>query len=170
MRKAVTLLIPVLTAGAAHAGGIELTVEIPKLSVAEYHRPYVAIWIEDASGKVAANLSVWYAVHLKDEEGEKWLKDIRQWWRRSGRSLELPADGLSSPTRPPGANKIEFKSDAGPLAKLAPGDYKLVVEASREVGGKEMVEIPFTWAPGSEATATAKGKEELGAVTLKLVK
>ena len=170
MRKAVTLLVPVLTAGAAHAGGIELTVEIPKLSVAEYHRPYVAIWIEDASGKVAANLSVWYAVHLKDEEGEKWLKDIRQWWRRSGRSLELPADGLSSPTRPPGANKIEFKSDAGPLAKLAPGDYKLVVEASREVGGKEMVEIPFTWAPGSEATATAKGKEELGAVTLKLVK
>jgi hypothetical protein len=170
MRKAVTLLVPVLTVGAAHAGGIELTVEIPKLSVAEYHRPYVAIWIEDASGKVAANLSVWYAVHLKDEEGEKWLKDIRQWWRRSGRSLELPADGLSSPTRPPGANKVEFKSDSGPLAKLAPGDYKLVVEASREVGGKEMVEIPFKWAPGSEATASAKGKEELGAVTLKLVK
>jgi hypothetical protein len=170
MRKAVTLLVPVLTAGAAHAGGIELTVEIPKLNVAEYHRPYVAIWIEDASGAVAANLSVWYAVHLKDEEGEKWLKDIRQWWRRSGRSLELPADGLSSPTRPPGANRVEFKSDAGPLAKLAPGDYKLVVEASREVGGKEMVEIPFKWAPGSEATASAKGKEELGAVTLKLVK
>jgi hypothetical protein len=170
MRKAMTLLVPVLTIGTAHAGGIELTVEIPKLNVAEYHRPYVAIWIEDASGAVAANLSVWYAVHLKDEEGEKWLKDIRQWWRRAGRALELPADGLSSPTRPPGANKVEFKSDAGPLAKLAPGDYKLVVEASREVGGKEMVEIPFKWAPGSEATASAKGKEELGAVTLKLVK
>jgi hypothetical protein len=171
MRKtALTLLVPALTAGAAHAGGIELTVEIPKLSVAEYHRPYVAIWIEDASGKVAANLSVWYAVHLKDEEGEKWLKDIRQWWRRAGRALELPADGLSSPTRPPGANKVEFKSDAGPLAKLAPGDYKLVVEASREVGGKEMVEIPFKWAPGTEGTASASGKEELGAVTLKLVK
>ncbi|HEX5005995.1 MAG TPA: DUF2271 domain-containing protein [Hyphomonadaceae bacterium] len=170
MRKAVTLLVPVLTAGAAHAGGIELTVEIPKLSVAEYHRPYVAIWIEDASGKVAANLSVWYAVHLKDEEGEKWLKDIRQWWRRSGRGLDLPADGLSSPTRPPGANKIEFKSDAGPLTKLTSGDYKLVVEAAREVGGKEIVEIPFKWAPGAEATALASGKEELGAITLKLVK
>lgn len=170
MRKAVTLLVPVLTIGAAHAGGIELTVEIPKLSVAEYHRPYIAIWLEDANGQVAATLSIWYAVHLKDEEGEKWLKDIRQWWRRAGRALELPADGLSSPTRPPGANKVEFKSDSGPLTKLAPGDYTLVVEASREVGGKEMVEIPFKWAPGSEATASAKGKEELGAVTLKLVK
>ena len=35
MRKAVALLVPVLTAGAAHAGGIELTVEIPKLNVAD---------------------------------------------------------------------------------------------------------------------------------------
>ena len=84
MRKtAVTLLVPVLTAGAAHAGGIELTVEIPKLSVAEYHRPYVAIWLEDANGKVAATLNIWYDIKLKDEEGEKWLKDIRQWWRRA---------------------------------------------------------------------------------------
>ena len=170
MRKVVTLVAPLAFAGAAHAGGIELTVEIPKLSVAEYHRPYVAIWIEDSAGKVAANLSVWYDIDLKDDEGEKWLKDIRQWWRRTGRALELPADGVSSPTRPPGANKISFRSDSGPLAKLAPGDYTLIVEASREVGGKEMVEIPFKWAPGTEATASAKGKEELGAVTLKLVK
>jgi hypothetical protein len=170
MRKVVTLVAPFVFTGAAHAGGIELTVEIPKLNVAEYHRPYIAIWIEDAGGKVAANLSVWYDVDLKDEEGEKWLKDIRQWWRRTGRGLELPADGVSSPTRPPGANKISFKSDSGPLAKLPPGDYKLIVEASREVGGKEMVEIPFKWAPGTEATTSAKGKEELGAVTLKLVK
>jgi hypothetical protein len=174
MRKVVTLVVTVALsgamAGAAHAGGIELTVEIPKLNVSEYHRPYVAIWIEDSNKQVAASLSVWYAVHLKDEEGEKWLKDIRQWWRRAGRALDLPADGLSSPTKPPGVNKVEFKSDAGPLAKLAPGDYTLIVEASREVGGKEMIEIPFTWTPGAEATASAKGKEELGAVTLKLVK
>jgi hypothetical protein len=170
MRNVVTLLLPVLAAGSAHAAGIELTVEIPKLSVAEYHRPYIAIWIEDAEGKVAANLSVWYDIKLRDEEGEKWLKDIRQWWRRTGRALELPADGLSSPTRPPGSNKIAFDAAKGPLAGLKPGDYKLIVEASREVGGKEMVEIPFKWAPGSEATASASGKEELGAVTLKLVK
>lgn len=170
MRNVVTLLVPVLGVGSAHAAGIELTVEIPKLSVAEYHRPYVAIWIEDAEGKVAANLSVWYDIKLKDQEGEKWLKDIRQWWRRTGRTLDMPADGVSSPTRPPGANKIAFDAAKGPLASLKPGDYKLIVEASREVGGKELVEIPFKWAPGAEATATASGKEELGAVTLKLVK
>jgi hypothetical protein len=169
-RSLLTLMVPVATAGAAHAGGLELSIEIPKLNVSEYHRPYVAIWIEDADRKVAANLSVWYDVELKDQEGEKWLKDVRQWWRRTGRALELPADGLSSPTRPPGVNKVEFKAESGPLASLKPGDYTLIVEATREVGGKEMIEIPFKWAPGAEASHVVKGKEELGAVTLKLVK
>ncbi|OYX50949.1 MAG: hypothetical protein B7Y90_02495 [Alphaproteobacteria bacterium 32-64-14] len=170
MRNVVMLAVPVVMAGAAHAGTLELTVEIPKLNVAEYHRPYVAIWIEDASGKVAANLSVWYDIKLKDQEGEKWLKDIRQWWRRTGRELNLPVDGVSSPTKPPGKNTVKFDTGAGPIATLPAGEYKIIVEASREVGGKELVEIPFKWAPGAEATGTASGKAELGAVTLKLTK
>jgi hypothetical protein len=170
MRKTLMLAVPVVMAGAAHAGTLELSVEIPKLNVAEYHRPYIAIWIQDGSNKVLVNLSVWYDTDLKDEEGEKWLKDIRQWWRRGGNKLNMPADGVSSPTKPPGKNTVKFDTAKSGLAQLAPGDYKLVVEASREVGGKELVEIPFKWAPGAEATATASGKEELGAVTLKLTK
>lgn len=53
MRKVLMFAIPVAMAGAAHAGTLELTVELPKLTVTEYHRPYVAVWIEDANGKVA---------------------------------------------------------------------------------------------------------------------
>lgn len=174
MRNVVMLAVPIAMsgamAGAAHAGTLELTVEIPKLNVAEYHRPYVAIWIEDASGKVAANLSVWYDIKLKDQEGEKWLKDIRQWWRRTGRELNLPVDGVSSPTKPPGKNTVKFDTGSGPIAMLPAGEYKIIVEASREVGGKELVEIPFKWAPGAEATGSASGAKELGAVTLKLTK
>jgi len=170
MRKLITLAIPLAAAGAAHAGGLEVTVELPKLGVSEYHRPYVAIWVQDGEGNVAANLSVWYDLKKKDQEGEKWLKDIRQWWRRTGRGLDLPMDGVSSPTRPPGSNKMTFKDDAGGLKDLKPGDYKLVVEAAREVGGRELVEVPFKWAPGAESTQSASGTEELGAVTLKVVK
>ena len=61
-------------------------------------------------------------------------------------------------------------TSAGPIAKLAPGDYKIIVEAAREVGGKELVELPFKWAPGAEASSAATGKDELGAITLKLSK
>ncbi|HOY76510.1 MAG TPA: DUF2271 domain-containing protein [Hyphomonadaceae bacterium] len=170
MRKLLTLAVPVVAAGAAHAGTLEISVEIPKLTVSEYHRPYIAIWIEDASGKVAANLNVWYATKLDNDEGEKWLKDIRQWWRRTGRGLDLPIDGVSSPTKPPGKNVVKFDTSSGPIASLAPGDYKIIVEASREVGGKELVELPFKWAPGADATGSASGKEELGAISFKLTK
>ena len=69
-------------AGASAAADLTLNVEIPNLPVAEYHRPYVAIWVEDGSQAIAANLAVWYQVR---GDHTKWLPDLRQWWRRGGR-------------------------------------------------------------------------------------
>ena len=152
----------------ALAAGLSVGVEIPRLQVAEYHRPYVAVWIERADHSVASTLSVWYDLKLKNAEGTKWLKDMRQWWRRTGRELELPIDGVSSPTRPVGQHQLEFTEGQSPLNALPPGDYKLVVEAAREVGGRELVSIPFSW-PATQATnLQAQGKTELGAITLQL--
>ena len=94
---------------------------------------------------------------------------MRQWWRRTGRELTLPVDGLSSPTRAPGTHQIDFKGDAKPLTELAPGNYSLVVEAAREVGGRELLRVPFEWPPKAPVTLDAKGESELGVVTLKLV-
>ena len=65
------------------AAEISIDVEVPQLDVAEYHRPYVALWIEQ-NNKHVADLNVWYDLKMKDNEGEKWLKDMRQWWRKSG--------------------------------------------------------------------------------------
>ena len=101
MRAYYPAMAGVVLALPASAADIAIKVEIPRLAVAEYHRPYVAIWIERPDQSVAANLAVWYDVKLKNNEGTKWLKDMRQWWRKSGRELAMPADGLSSPTRAP---------------------------------------------------------------------
>ena len=150
----------------ATAQTMDVSVTIPRLTVAEYHKPYVAIWVEKPDGAVAANLAVWYDTKLKEKEGEKWLKDIRQWWRRTGRELTLPVDGVSGPTRAPGVQTVEYAGDAAPLNALEPGDYTLFVEASREVGGREMVEIDFTWP--TAAKAETKGTSELGVVTLEI--
>jgi hypothetical protein len=58
-----------------------------------------------------------------------------------------------------------FSGAKGPLKDLKPGQYNLVVEAAREVGGQEAVRVPFTWGkPGKPATA--KGTAEVGAVTV----
>ena len=156
------------SAAAAGAADMNLKIEIPTLNVAEYHRPYLAAWIERADQSVAANLAVWYDVKKKDKEGEKWLKDIRQWWRRSGRELQMPVDGVSGATRPAGEQKLNFGAGKGAIANLAPGDYVLMVEAAREVGGRELVKLPFQWPPKSLQTAKAQGASELGAVSLEL--
>ena len=41
-----------------------------------------------------------------------------------------------------------------------------MVEAAREVGGRELLKIPFEWKGKSPSTGKAQGKEELGLVTL----
>lgn len=159
-------------AGAAAAGApalaadLNVTVEIPRLSVAEYHKPYVSIWIENpADASAAGTLAVWYDADNKEDHGAKWLKDMRQWWRKAGREMSFPADGVSGATRAPGPQKLVFAGAKGALKDLKSGQYNLVVEAAREVGGHEAVRVPFTWGkPGKPATA--KGSAELGAVTV----
>lgn len=174
MRARLSIALTGLLAGPAFAADLHVGVEVPTLKVAEYHRPYVAVWLEREDQSVAANLAVWYQQKEgkgeggKVEPGTKWLADLRQWWRRAGRTATLPIDGISGATRPAGLHKLEFddKAKASPLANLPAGSYKLVVEAAREVGGREVVRIPFQWPPEKPAHLDAKGDAELGAVTL----
>ncbi|HET9863215.1 MAG TPA: DUF2271 domain-containing protein [Steroidobacteraceae bacterium] len=154
-----------LFAGAAGAADLTVNIEIPNLPVAEYHRPYVAIWIEGADQAIAANLALWYQVR---GDHTKWLPDLRQWWRRGGRDVKVPVDGLTGATRPAGQHILKFDAAAEPLSKLAPGRYQLVVEAVREVGGREVVRVPFEWPIRGAQRGHAQGKSELGAVTLTL--
>ena len=153
-------------AGPAFAADMNVKVDIPRLNVAEYHRPYVAVWVERADQSPVSTLAVWY--DLKNKEGTKWLKDMRQWWRKAGRDTQMPADGISGATRAPGEHTLTFTDGKAPLGKLPAGDYQLVVEAAREVGGRELLRVPFTWPPQSAQTARARGEHELGGVTVDL--
>lgn len=156
-----------LAATPALAADLEISVEVPRLDVAEYHKPYVAVWLEGPDRHVATNLAVWYDIANKRNEGEKWLKDLRQWWRRAGRELKLPADGLTSATRAPGTHSISIDDDKNKiLSGLAPGQYQLVVEAAREVGGREVVKIPVQWPLQKGAALSGKGEHELGTITI----
>lgn len=170
-----SLFLLVVPGASALAASADITVEIPRLDVSEYHRPYVAVWIEHEDRSVAANLAVWYqqkegkdANSGKQESGTKWLSDLRQWWRRSGRDQEFPIDGVSGATRPAGEHRLRLASGKAPLGDLAPGTYRLVVEAAREVGGRETVAIPFQWPPAASQHLEASGSHELGTVRLDL--
>lgn len=160
-----TALSAAALAWPAVAADLAFKVEIPRLTVAEYHRPYVSIWLEKADQSFAANVAVWYDIKMRNNEGTKWLKDMRTWWRKSGRDLSMPVDGISGATRAPGEHAVQF-TDAAVLSKLAPGEYSLVLEATREVGGREVVKVPFVWPPKAATTTQAAGQHELGAVSV----
>ncbi|MGO4813682.1 DUF2271 domain-containing protein [Cupriavidus sp. 2MCAB6] len=172
MRRLLTVTLTGMAAvpfaGPAVAAEMNVKVEIPRLNVAEYHRPYVSMWIERADQSPAATLAVWYDVKHKDGEGTKWLKDMRQWWRKAGRDMQMPADGISGATRAAGEHTLTFTDAKAPLGKLPAGDYQLVVEAAREVGGRELLRVPFAWPPKAAASAKAKGEHELGGVSVDL--
>lgn len=156
MRQAsLVLLGSTVAAAPAMAGTVSVT--IPRLNVAEYHRPYVAVWVEPAGGGPAQTIAVWYDIKKGgNEPGTKWLSDLRTWWRKGGRSLSLPANGVSGATRAPGTHSIPIP------ASIKPGQYVLYVEAARETGGRELVSTPVTL-PGA---ARATGSGELGAVVI----
>lgn len=167
LSRSLLLTLP-LASGWAMGADLSVKFELPRLNVAEYHKPYVAIWIERADQGVAANLAVLYDVKMKNREGEKWLKDLRTWWRKAGREASMPIDGVSGATRPPGTHTMKFDAARHGLDKLPAGAYTLVVEASRESGGREVLKLPFNWAGKGKAGASAAGKHELGAVSLQV--
>ena len=78
MRKllaALLLAAPVL----ANAADLQLTVEVPRLDVAEYHRPYVAVWIETAEGQVVGDIAHWYQQPGKGSRREQ--RQVVPEWR-----------------------------------------------------------------------------------------
>ena len=165
LRYSIALSLP-LASASAMAADLALKLDVPQLNVAEYHRPYIAAWLENTDQKVVANLAVLYDVKKKDNAGTKWLKDVRQWWRKSGRDVEMPMDGVSGATRAPGEQTLTVSKAA--LDKLPAGQYTLLVEAAREAGGREVVKVPLQWPPKSAQNLTGQGKEELGAVVVQL--
>jgi len=206
-RFAVLALAFGMVAGVASAAEMNVAVELPKLEVAEYHRPYVAMWIEREDQSFVANFSVWYQEKRGGgggpaaagraggarpagnagpggagpggggnpgaggegggEGGTKWLNELRTWWRKNGREqTSFPIDGVTGPTKPAGIQQVKFSGDKAPLASLAPGKYRLVVEAAREGGGRELVRVPFEWPAKSAQSLTGKGTSELGTVAL----
>jgi hypothetical protein len=167
LHHTLALTLPMLSSWAVGAD-MAVKFEIPQLNVAEYHRPYVAMGLERGDNAFVSKLAVLYDVKKKDNAGTKWVKDLRTWWRKSGRELELPIDGVSGATRAAGEQKLSFGPARTQFDKLPAGDYQLVIEAAREAGGRELVRVPFKLPLKGKQAQSASGKEELGAVSLQI--
>lgn len=153
---------PDLAAAPAPAADLSVSIELPRINSAAYHRPYVAVWIEKPDQSAVQTLAVWYHPGSRNSQGDgtDWLRDLRAWWRKGGRAMAMPADGISGPTKAPGRHAVNVPGAR--LRNLPAGQYTLVVEAAREMGGRESVRVPFRW--GAANTASRTGSSELRAV------
>ncbi len=134
--------------------------DIPELNVAEYRRPYIAIWISDATGQPVQSL-------LVAGDGSRWLRELRQWWRKLGRGDDSLVDATAGATRKPGRYHVEWDGRDLQGKKVVSGKYVLQVEVAREHGGHESLTLPFEL-NGQAITLEQQGKQELGAVALTL--
>jgi len=157
-----------LATPSAHAADVQLTIELPRLPVAEYHKPYVAVWLERPGSNVAATqLALWYEVKKPGNGGAKYLRDMRQWWHAGGSELTLPVDGITGATRAPGEQAIALGPQLA-RAALPPGNYELVVEVAREAGGREVKRLPLSLPIKAASTQHAQGDHEVGKIDLEV--
>ena len=141
-----------------------LQIQLPQASP----RPYVAIWLENATDhSFVGNLAVWYDVSKRGNRGAKWLVDLREWWRKSGGTAGLAVDGVTGATRGAGQHTINIAPQGG-LARLAPGSYEVVIEVAREHGGSDLLRLPFAWPAKGSSEAMAQGRQEIGMAKLSI--
>ena len=136
---------------------ITLKVNIPDIKTEPYHRPYVAIWLEDSQRQAVSTIAVWW-------KKDTWLKDMRQWWRKSGKSLGEGLDAYSGPTKKPGDYTVKWAPVDAKGKKLAPGKYILNFESVREEGGRDHVQQEIEI--GKAASFTIAPTKELGAIVI----
>jgi len=118
---------------------LSVSLTLPEITSGQYHRPYTAVWIEDNKGKHVKTLALW-----SEPKGQKWLKDIRRWWRKIGRTDANWVDGISSATRPAGTYDLKWDLTTEDKQKVKQSDYKVFIEVVREHGGRNLLKHSFS--------------------------
>jgi thiamine biosynthesis lipoprotein ApbE len=104
---------------------VSVTVTLKEIEGFRVHRPYVAVWAEDTSGKLVRNISLW-------ARKPRWLPELHTWWNRNGGSYQV--ESMTQPTRPPGRYRIVWDGLDDKGQAVPGGTYRITVETNREHG------------------------------------
>jgi hypothetical protein len=127
-----------------------------------YHRPYVAVWVEDASGRAVRTLSVWVNTTGR---GPRYIRELRRWFMAERDAEEAGARDLiatvSSATRLPGQYTVTWngRDDRGNVVEQ--GTYCVLIEAAREHGTYQLMRQELTLG-SSPVAADLPPNEEIG--------
>jgi hypothetical protein len=158
------------TPGAAQAAApkwddhFELAVdlEIAPQQGYRYHRPYVAVWVEDAGGRPVRTLSAWVNTSGR---GPRYIRELRRWFTMERDQEDAGGPDLiatvSSATRLPGQYTLTWngRDDHGNVVEQ--GTYRVIIEAAREHGSYQLMQQELTLA-AKPVAADLPGNEEIG--------
>lgn len=139
------------------ASTLDVEFELPSFDSADYNKPYVAIWLEQKPNN--KTLLLW---HLKRKQEDKWLVDIRRWWRKLGRYGETP-DAYTGATKGPGKYQQSFQ-----LGDEFKAPFTFYIEVVREDGGRSLLKQKIGELSSQKQYILAADKE-IGEVTITVV-
>lgn len=118
--------------------------------------PYIAVWIEDASGALVKTVSLW---HLQNGQ-DRWLSELYKWYAAAG-----GVDTNSSATRAAGSYTVAWDLTDTDGAAVSNGDYTVWIEAIREHGPYSLTSGSFALG-GSATKASIDDNGELSAIQI----
>jgi thiamine biosynthesis lipoprotein len=129
-----------------------------------YHRPYVAVWVEDASGREVRTLSTWLNTSGR---GPRYIRELRRWSRTASDVQQAGGPDLvatvSSATRLPGRYTVTWDGKDESGRPVEQGTYKVVIEAAREHGTYGLMQEEMTFGAKPAAVDVAGNTEIKGA-------
>ncbi len=144
---------------------LSIDFEVIAPNTGRYKRPYVAVWIEDASGLPIRTLALW----IQSGKGSRWWPDLRRWYNNEqSRKSQYGGDLVSlvsGPTRLPGKYNLVWDGINDASYAVTQGDYYLCVELAREHGPYNLIREKITL--GAEPLQKSfAGNDELGDVNV----
>jgi thiamine biosynthesis lipoprotein len=149
----------VRTAGATGwPEGYEFTISLTlKTPGAQFtRRPYVAVWVEDAQGKVVRNIAVWAS-------RPRWLSELHTWW---GDNRGNDVNSMTRATRPPGRYRLPWEGVDDNDRPIPAGTYTIFVESNRQHGNYAKESGQISCGAAKPARTTLKETSEFEAVEI----
>lgn len=159
-----SLLLCLIVCGISYSAmsiASEIRVELTILELNErpYHRPYIAVWLENSKRQGVHTLAFWH-------QDKDWFKDLRKWWRKIGRANKPNYDAVSGATKKPGTYTLHWQGVLNNGKQLADGDYVLHIESAREKGSREYLRQKIFIKQGVSQSYQLSGKHELGKINV----
>lgn len=105
--------------------------------------PYMAVWIEDASGAFVKTLALYHRAN-----GDNWLNSLSSWYTASGGT-----DTTTSGTVPAGSYTATWDGSSAAGGQADQGSYFVCVESAVEHGAETLVRQQVEFAGTARTTA-----------------